>query len=420
MLGLTDAATFVAAVLALSAAGVLVVRGRRPRRPPQRFFIGALVALAVETALGAPLSSRIAFSHEPIPHVVRVTVAELAMFGSFCLLGVALFASIPASKAKRNVIVHAVILAVCAVAAPLSLYLSGVPPSPVRALATPNLGVTTFVLIRIIYTSATTVVFAIRAFRAIRLPETNSQIRTGFRMALTASLIACFHGMWTLAIAFRLVTSAINQDVAALYLAVALALLSAGATVTVWGPTVRTIRIRLMTRSLVRLWNDLADVRRIFDLTVRPTVSSRSADRAEELLTHYVVGLGDLQRAAQPYVHPEVRAWSAEIAAEWGLTQAAEATVTTATELATALDAVRAGRDPVAASATTRLFDRRVHARRLTDSPTSRQAQPDALAEARRLAAVGYAFRHSPAVQELRRRGAEPALSDDLEAACDG
>jgi hypothetical protein len=418
VLTLTDAATFVAAMLALAAAGALMVRGRRPRRPPQRFFIAALVALAIETALGAPLSSRIAFSHEPIPHVVRVTVAELAMVGSFCLLGVALFASIPASKAKRNVIAHAVILAVCAVAAPLSLYGSGAPPSPVRALATPSIGVTTFVLIRIIYTGATTVVFAVRAFRAIRLPETNSEIRTGFRMALAASLIACFHGMWTLAIAFRFVASPISQDVAALYLAVALALLSAGATVTIWGSAVRTIRIRLMIRSLVRLWNDLADLRRIFDITVRPTVSLRSADRAEELLTHYIVGLGDLQRAARPYVHPEVRTWSAEIAAEWGLTQAAEATVTTATELATALDAVRAGRDPVTPSATTRLFDRRVHARRRTDSPTSRQAQPDALAEARRLAVVGYAFRHSPAVQELRRRGAEPAMIEGPDAAC--
>jgi hypothetical protein len=418
-----NTASYLSALAALLAAVVLLSVGSRASSQ-QRFFIVALVSLAGASAAAAPATLQVAVRLEPVPHLARAFNAALAMVGSFFLVGVVLYSTRAAVDARRLIRRHAVLLMAWMVVVVACLYLSGAPTTAIRTQTDSNLGVTAFLVLRFAYTGSATVAFLILNYRTTRLPETKPLTRLGFRLAMAATSTAGLHAVWTVAVHLQLLDAPVDQDIAAVLLAVALTMLALGATAPVWGGgavwAFRRWRARWACRALSTQWAFFAELSTAVDVTpivqLHPTVEDQVAGE----LYRYCIALRDLQLAVLrdlqladwPMAHPAVRDWAADAARRYDLDARAATTITEAAMLVTALDGVRAGITPDLAAL--HRGHRRWTAGNEQAGPPNPSpapyATPDLLEETKRLVCVGFAARHSQVVAELRRRAAiDPA-----------
>lgn len=402
-----NVASYVASVVGVIGA-VLLALPRARTTSQHRYALFGLLLLSGTVASGAPATLRLAVQVEPVPHLVRVLNAAMAMFGLYCLVGIVIHSTRSPEAAARLARKHFVILAIWVLIASACLYLSRTQPTVLRMPTGSNFWLRTYWNLLLVYDGAALIGFLVLSYRMVRLPDSTQLVRQGFRMALIAAMAALVHHMWAIAVTLRILPFPIDQQVGALLLGVALILLTVGLTVPIWGglaySAVAWVGGWRVKRVLKTLWSDLAELRAVVDTSHLTSVPTSVQRRAVSKLHRSWLALRDVQLAARPYVHPAVRSWVADAAQRHGLSTAATLTLIEAAELGTALDAVRSGEPPRSSGPRSggTIFERRKRARRSTDNPPCCETMPDLRAEARHLSRVGFALRYSPLVARMR------------------
>ncbi|MFK0249586.1 MAB_1171c family putative transporter [Amycolatopsis azurea] len=395
--------SYAGALLAIAAAVSKYLAARGSGRPWTRarlFLILGLLLLGTALALGAPATTRLTLSYEPVPNMTRLVGDVLAMGAACCLLALSTMAPGRDPHPYRRITSHAAALLAAALA--MATLLDAADTEPTAAFVSVYGGELLIDLYLAVYAGYLTwgmVTFERLGRRYFHAPSTTIIARTGFRLSrlglhcgylwlLTRAIdVLALHTGWPIS----------TPPVAGVLPALCAALVAFGVTFPEWmPPLLRTrpaeqvlrliahLRVMMALALVSMLWRPL--VRAVPDVVVDFT----SCGRATRLYRR-VIEIRDVQLRLVPYVHPAAQFVAAARTRREPNDEHSLA-LFEAAALATALEGYRMRQRHLGSDCP--MVDYVDHGRIL--------ATP--FDEARHLAAVAVAFRFSRTIRFVRRQ----------------